>query len=181
MSEKRMPLRESIDAIKRGLSVMEKADKGFMQVRLAIQIPSFIQVYLHVFQVSKLIDMVISARPWQDIILFIIVTGLIELALFVVQYIIKKHDNCHNFAHRINQRRMIWEKIINMDYVHIENPDTYVMERRAMEGMGRMGRIFYNLLEIFSGTVSIVLGLIMIAPLAFRSAPQLSGYAGFCL
>lgn len=179
MREKRMPLRESIDAVKRGLSVMEKADKGFMQVRLAIQIPSFIQVYLHVFQVSKLIDMVISAKPWQDIILFIIVTVLIELALFVAQYIIKKHDNCHSFAYRINQRRMIWEKIINMDYVHIENPDTYVMERRAMEGMGRMGRIFFNLLEIFSGTVSIVLGLVMIAPLAFRSAPQLSGFAGF--
>lgn len=179
MREKRTPLRESIDAVKRGLSVMEKADKGFMQVRLAVQIPSFIQVYLHVFQVSKLIDMVISARPWQDIILFIIVTGLIELALFVAQYIIKKHDNCHNFSHRINQRRMIWEKIINMDYVHIESPDTYVMERRAMEGMGRMGRIFYNLLEIFSGTVSIVIGLIMIAPLAFRSATRLSGFAGF--
>lgn len=179
MREKRTPLRESIDAVKRGLSVIEKADKGFMQVRLAVQIPSFIQAYLHVFQVSKLIDMVISARPWQDIILFIIVTGLIEMMLFVAQYIIKKHDNCHNFARQINQRRMIWEKIINMDYVHIESPDTYVMERRAMEGMGRMGRIFFNLLEIFSGTVSIVIGLIMIAPLAFRSAPQLSGFAGF--
>lgn len=179
MREKRNSLRENIDAVKRGLSVIEKADKGFMKVRFAVQIPSFIQAYLHVFQVSKLIDMVISKRPWQDIIVFIIITGLIEMMLFVAQYIIKKHDNCHNFAYHINQRKMIWEKIINMDYVHIESPDTYVMERRAMEGMGRMGRIFYNLLEIFSGTVSIVIGLIMIAPLAFRSAPRLSGFAGF--
>ena len=179
MSDKRTPLRESIDAVKRGLSVMEKADKGFMQVRLAVQIPSFIQMYLQVFQVSKLIDMVISARPWQDIIVFIIITGSIDLALWIVQEIIKKHDNCHNFAHQINQRKMIWEKIINMDYVHIESPDTFIMERRAMDGMYRMGRVFYNLLEIFSGTVSIVLGLIMIAPIAFKSAPQLSGFAGF--
>ena len=179
MSEKRTPLRESIDSIKRGLSVMEKADKGFMKVRLATQIPSLIQTYLHVFQVSKLIDMVISAKPWQDIIVFIIVTVLIELSLFVAQYIIQRYNNCHNFSHRINQRKMIWEKIINMDYVHIESPDTFIMERRAIEGMGRMGRIFLNLLEIFGGTVSIVFGLIMIAPLAFRSAPQLSGFAGF--
>ncbi|MDE7279705.1 MAG: hypothetical protein K2N26_08280, partial [Oscillospiraceae bacterium] len=182
MREKRKAqtsLRESIATVKRCLSVMEKADKGFMRVRLAVQIPSFIQSYLHVFQVSKLIDMVISERPWQDIIVFLIIVGAIECALFVVQNIIKKHDNCHNFSYQTNQQRMIWEKIINMDYVHIENPDTYVMERRAMDGMDRMGRVFFNLLEVFSGVLSVVFGLIMLAPLAFRSAPQLSGFAGF--
>lgn len=158
---------------------MEKADKGFTKIRLAVTILVVIQEYLHVFQVSKLIDMVISKRPWQDIIVFLIIVGVIEMMLFIVQNIIKKHNNCHNFAYRTNQRKMIWKKIINMDYVHIESPDTFIMERRAMEGMGRMERIFLNLLEIFRGTISIVFGLIMIAPLAFRSAPRLSGFAGF--
>lgn len=182
MSEKRKAqtsLRESIATIKRCFSVIEKSDKGFIEIRFAIQIPSLIQSYLHVFQVSKLIDMVISGRTWQDIIVFLIIVGTIECALFVVQNIIKKRDNCHNFSYHINQRRMIWEKIINMDYVHIENPDTYVMERRAIEGMNRMGRVVFNLLEVFSGSISAIFGLIMLAPLAFRSAPQLSGLAGF--
>lgn len=179
MREKNNTLRESIATIKHGISIMEKADKGFMEMRFAVQVPSLIQAYLHIFQVTKLIDMVISARPWRDITAFLIITGVIELALFVVQNIIKRRDNCHTFSYRTNQRRMIWEKILNMDYVHIEKPDTYVMERRAIEGMGRMGRVFFNLLEIFSGLLSSVMGLIMIAPFAFESAPKLSGLAGF--
>lgn len=172
-------LRENINIIKRCLSVMEKADKGFMLVRFAVQIPSFIQVYLQVFQVTRLIDMVISARPWKDIVLFIIVTGLIGLALIITENIIKRHDNCHNFSYHTNQRRMLWEKIINMDYVHIENPDTHIKHHRAMQGMARMGRVFLNLLEVFSGSVCAVFGFIMLVPLAFKSAPQLSGFAGF--
>ncbi len=170
---------ESLSTIKRCFSVMEKADKGFMTVRFAVQIPSLIREYLNVFRMAKLIDMVISARPWQNIIIFSVVTGVIDLALSAAECIIKKHDNRHDFSYHMNQRRMIWEKIINMDYVHIEKPDTYVMEQRAIQGMGRMGRVLLNLLEVFSGSLSAVFGLVMIAPLAFGSAPKLAGIAGF--
>lgn len=170
---------ESLSTIKRCFSVMEKADKGFMTVRFAVQIPSLIREYLNVFRMAKLIDMVISAMPWQNIIIFSVVTGVIDLALSAAECIIKKHDNRHDFSYHMNQRRMIWEKIINMDYVHIEKPDTYVMEQRAIQGMGRMGRVILNLLEVFSGSLSAVFGLVMIAPLAFGSAPKLAGIAGF--
>ncbi len=151
-------LRERLNTIKRCLSVMEKADKGFMTIHFAVQIPSFIREYLNVFRMAKFIDMVISASPWQDIIMFAIVTGIADLTLSAAECIIKKHDNRHNFYYHMNQRRMIWEKIINMDYVHIEKPDTYVMERRAIEGIDRMGRVFLNLLEIFSGSICAVFG-----------------------
>ncbi|MDE5859270.1 MAG: ABC transporter ATP-binding protein/permease, partial [Oscillospiraceae bacterium] len=179
MREKNKALHENIDTIKHCLNLIEELDKGYIKRQFAIEIPTVIQEYLHAFQIAKLIDMVISARPWQDIILFLIIVGALELVLFIVQNIIRRHNNCHSFSYHTNQRRMIWEKIINMDYVHIENPDTYIKERQAIQGMGRMGRVFLNLLEIFSGTASIVLGIIMIAPLAFKSAPQLPGFAGF--
>lgn len=172
-------LRENLNTIKRCFGVTDKLDKGHTKRHFAVQIPSIIQEYLHVFQVTRLIDMVISERSWQDIVVFVIVTGMIELMLFAAQYIIERQKNCHNFSYSINKRKTVWEKILNMDYVHIEKPDTYVMERRAIEGMGRMGRVVLNLLEVFRGSISAIFGIIMLAPLAFRSAPQLSGLAGF--
>lgn len=125
-------LRENLNTIKRCFGVTDKLDKGHTKRHFAVQIPSIIQEYLHVFQVTRLIDMVISERSWQDIVVFVIVTGMIELMLFAAQYIIERQKNCHNFSYSINKRKTVWEKILNMDYVHIEKPDTYVMERRAI-------------------------------------------------
>lgn len=174
-----MTFKEKIFIIKRGIKMTGEMDKGRVARISAGKLLNTVQSLFHIYIVSRIIDMVVTAKPWRDIFIFTAVTAAIELAIFIALQTLDRRKESHQFQYNASRRRMMWEKIINMDYVHIEDPETHIQQHRAMQGIARIQRFINNFLESVAGLVSVIAGIVIIAPLALRSVPDLDGFAGF--
>ncbi|MDE6030903.1 MAG: hypothetical protein K2G32_04710, partial [Oscillospiraceae bacterium] len=174
-----MTFKEKIFIIKRGIKMTGEMDKGRIARISAGKLLNTVQSLFHIYIVSRIIDMVVTAKPWRDIFIFTAVTAAIELAIFIALQTLDRRKDSHQFRYDASKRRMMWEKIINMDYVHIEDPDTHIQHHRAQQGIESMLRFIYNFLDSMAGLVSVIAGIVIIAPLALRTASDLDGFAGF--
>ncbi len=172
-------IKKTVRVIKRCIAINEEADKGNLARHIASNMLQTAQNLFFVWLTSHLIDKVISGEPWQDIIVFVLITGAVDLAIFLAMQTINRWNNCHSFALEKNRGCRLWEKVLNMDYVHIENPETHIAVQRMYEAFGRMNRVFYGLFNMISGLITAVAGIAMILPLVIVSAPEASGFMGF--
>lgn len=176
---KKQNIRENGILLKRCLKIIKSADKGHTVRQIALRIPSVLQEYLHILIITGIIDMVISNEPQKDIILFTIITGLIELALFCIRHIINRGRNCREFAFEQNKQRMLWEKLLHMDYVYLENPETHIKYQQARNGMARLDNVLFILADAAEGLITAGMGFALIAPIALRNTDRMPGFWGF--
>ncbi len=165
--------------LRRCLKITKSAEKQHTKRQIAQRVPSVLQEYLHIFITMKIIDMVITNEPRWDIILFTVITGFMELLLFCIRHGINRGYNCRDFSLKQNKQRMLWEKLLHMDYVHLENPETHIQYQRAGNGMDRLDSVLFNLADAAEGLITAAVGLILIAPMAFRGTSELTGLWGF--
>lgn len=170
---------KTIRVVKRCLDIFEEADKGCFARGIAKDVLQTANSLFAVWVTSRLIDKVISGEPWQDIIIFILITALVELVFLTAILTIDRRHNCHSFASASYDNRILWEKIIKMDYVHIENPETHIAMQRMYQAFGRMNRVSYALFQCVTGLVTAIAGVVMILPLAFGGASEAAGFMGF--
>lgn len=170
---------KTLRVIRRCIELTEEHDKGYLARRVSISAISAVRNVVHIWVTARLIDMVISAEPWRNIIVFILITAAVNLALCFAETTVNKRKHCHDFTLEQKRSRSVWEKVLNMDYVHIEKPDTYVERSRMYQAYGRMGRTFYGLTQCATGAANAVTGIVMLIPLILRDAPEAEGFMGF--
>lgn len=171
--------RIAFHTVRRCLRIFNSADRGRMARSLTMMLLSASQEYLHIYILSSLIDLVNASRPWGELLRFTGAVGLVELALFIAIGTVERRRNCHNFAYHTNRKKMIWEKAMNVDYVHIEDPETHIRLKRAQQGMDIMDRMMEYLNSIFYGILLFVAGVALLMPFALRTASGRQGIAGF--
>lgn len=172
-------IRQKFHTIKRCLQIQNAADRGRTARGMAVIFLTAAQEYLHIFILTSIIDMVNASRLWREIIWFTGLMGLAELALVIAMKTIDRRQNCHNFAYNTNRKKMLWEKVMGMDYVHIEDPDTHIRLNRAQQGMERMDTLMECMGFVFYGTLLLAAGMVLVVPLAFKAASEPDGFAGF--
>lgn len=170
---------KTVRVVKRCLAIFDEADKGCFARGIAKNVLNTANELLTVWLTSQLIDKVVSGEPWRDIIIFVLITAAVTLGLYFAGTTIDRRKNCHSFASASYDNRVLWEKILNMDYVHIENPETHIAKQRMQQGFGRMNRVSYGMFNLVTGIITIIAGVVMILPLALRSAPEAEGFMGF--
>lgn len=170
---------KTIKVVKRCLNIFEESDKGCLARDVAKNVLNTAYELLTVWITSQLIDMVVSGEPWRDIIFFVLITAAVTHGLSFAATTIDRRHNCHSFASVSYDNRVLWEKIINMDYVHIENPETHIALQRMRQGFGRMNRVAYGIYSCITGLISIIASAVMILPLALRGVPGATGFMGF--
>lgn len=170
---------KTVKVAKRCLAMFDEADKGCFARGIAKEVLNTANSLFAVWITSQLIDMVVSGEPWRDIIIFVLITAAVTLGLYFAVTTIDRCKNCHSFASTSYDKRVLWEKILNMDYVHIENPETHIAKQRMMIGFNRMNRVSSGIFNLVSGLITITAGVVMILPLALRSAPEAKGFMGF--
>ncbi len=170
---------KTVNVVKRCLAMFDEADKGCFARGIAKEVLNTANELLTVWLTSQLIDKVVSGEPWRDIIIFVLITAAVTLGLYFAVTTIDRRKNCHSFASTSYDKRVLWEKILNMDYVHIENPETHIAKQRMMIGFNRMNRVSSGIFNLVSGLITITAGVVMILPLALRCSPETKGFMGF--
>ncbi len=141
---------KTVNVVKRCLAMFDEADKGCFARGIAKEVLNTANELLTVWLTSQLIDKVVSGEPWRDIIIFVLITAAVTLGLYFAVTTIDRRKNCHSFASTSYDKRVLWEKILNMDYVHIENPETHIAKQRMMIGFNRMNRVSSGIFNLVS-------------------------------
>ncbi len=170
---------KTVKVVRRCLAMFDEADKGCFARGIAKEVLNTANSLFAVWLTSQLIDKVVSGEPWRDIIIFVLITAAVTLGLYFAVTTIDRRKNCHSFASASYDNRVLWEKILHMDYVHIENPETHIAKQRMQQGFGRMNRVSYGMFNLVTGIITIIAGIVMILPLALRSAPKSEGFMSF--
>lgn len=181
-----MTLKEKLGIIKRGMKIIETADRGYLRRRAIDRVPGVITSFSGIFLASVVIDGVTQSKPVSYLITAALIVCGIELLTVLIQTVNNKRGQAHNALYELNTGRLIAKKVMNMDYARIEDIDTQnkksvaemYLIHNTNTGLASMTEHIAGLAE---GILSIILGIVLAAPMFSEEAAGAEGFLGFML
>ena len=182
-NEKILTPKEKREVIRRTLKAVDKADKGYIArdtIKYCVDLSGNI---LTVFLSALVIDGIAGAKPVDTLFIYAAIVVGVQALLSVVQRFLFRRNDSHNFKKTTNMQKNLWQKVMTMDYVHLESTDMqnkYANARRQPEnrtaGIEALCNYFKNTV---GGVFMVALGVILISPTVFRMPTETDGFIGF--
>lgn len=181
-NEKKHTFKERLGILKRTINILNEADPGCLFRALAREVPDIISSYAGIFFAGLIVDGVTSAKPVSYVITAALIVYGIEFFSRLIKQIICAKRNCHDFTLRENLNRLLWHKTLTLDYAKAEENETLNKYQTAQNYLDRSGGIAYQLEHITYmtyGFFNLVVGLILICPIALGKPVTQGGFIGF--
>lgn len=182
MNEK-MTLKEKIHIIKRSISLMNASDKGHTLRVFCQQLPEVVSTFAGVYLAALVIDGVTMSKPVGELLLTAAVTCAVTLSAFLLGHFINAHQSSHQFTYDRNMHKRLWEKVMNLDYTRAEDVETKNKYQSANHWLNNsnwgMSSIIYHLSYFGKSLASIIVGVVLIAPIVFVRPSNGEGFLGF--
>ncbi len=181
-----MTLKEKLGIIKRGMKIIENADRGYLRRRAIDRVPGVITSFSGIFLASVVIDGVTQSKPVSYLITAALIVCGIELLTVLIQTVNNKRGQAHKALYELNTGRLIAKKVMNMDYARIEDIDTQnkksVAEMYLIHNTGTgLASMTENIAGFAEGILGIILGIALAAPMFSEEAVGTEGFLGFML
>ena len=165
----------------KALKLNEKADKGYTLRYILNNLLYLVSEFLAIILVKQIINGIADGKGLNEMLkITALNVGLCMLANIMIK-VVKRRQECHEASNSQNLNNMINEKVMHMDFSHIESPDTNNRIERTINNMfGRhsicsipdaMAELVYNIFTV-------IIGVIMILPSVLTKSGQ-SGIIGF--
>ncbi|MCM1335527.1 MAG: ABC transporter ATP-binding protein/permease [Bacteroides sp.] len=182
MNEK-MTLKEKIAVLKRSVALMNEADPGYTLRALCQQLPEVVSGFAGVTLASRVIDGVTSAKPIGELLATAAIACAVTLLAALLGHFIDKRQSSHTFILDQNLHKLLWKKVMELDYTRAEDVETMNKLRNARRWLdsGNIGmrRIVYHLSYLGNNLVSVIAGVALIAPIVFVRPAGGEGFWGF--
>lgn len=179
--EKKLTARERRGIILRALRLNEQADKGYTLRLVLKEILQVMGEYLMILLTWTIIDGVTSGKDLRALLIPTAVSAGFGVATQVAMNFVDRRESCHKATHDMRLRRVMTDKIMSMDYVHLEDPDMQNRYNMCMDylfswhGISSVPRIAGNMaVDLFR----IIIGAALIIPSVIHSGGS-TGFAGF--
>lgn len=180
--EKKRTFKERLGILKRTINVLEEADRGCLFRAVVRELPEIITGYAGIYLASLVIDGVTASKPVSYLLTAALIVCAAELLSKLAKQLICSKKNCHDFSMRENLNKLLWHKTLTLDYAKAEETETLNKYRTAQNYLDRSGGIAYQLEHITYltyGFINLIVGLILICPIAFAKPAQQGGFIGF--
>lgn len=182
-NEKLLTPKEKREIIRRTLKAVNKADRGYIArdtIKYCVDLSGDI---FSIFLAALVIDGIAGAKPVDTLLIYAAIVVGVQALLSVVQRFLFRRSNSHSFKKTTNMQKNLWQKVMTMDYVHLESTDMqnrYANARRQPEnrsaGIEALCNYFRNTV---GGIFRVVSGAVLIIPTIFREPTETSGFMGF--
>lgn len=155
----------NLDILKTGIKEIHGLNKWVMPTGILYGFFSSIAPFVNIYMSARIIDELIVTQDVDRIILFVGITIGLNLLIHLLST---------GLDHiRIRQRSIAWqnqdmrinEKIIKMDYEHIENPEVHALREKIIEAERMNGGGIYSLMndltELTQGATKLLVSIIM--------------------
>ncbi|WP_294476145.1 ABC transporter ATP-binding protein, partial [uncultured Ruminococcus sp.] len=178
---KKLSHKEIRKLVIKALKLNEKADKGYTLRAVLDNMLYLASEYLAIVLVQQIINGIADGKGLNEMLrITALNVGLCMLA-YITSKAVMRRRQCHEASHSQNLNNMINEKVMRMDFSHIESPDTNSRIERTVNNMFG-GHSVSSIPEITAGLVynifTVIIGVIMILPSVFIKSGQ-SGIVGF--
>lgn len=181
-NEKKLTFKERLGVLKRTINILNEADPGSVFRAFVRELPDIISGYAGIYFAGLIVDAVTSAKPVSYIITAALIVFAIEFFGTLVKQIILAKRNCHDFTLNENLRKLLWHKTLTLDYSKAEETETKNKRQTARNYLELNGGIAYQLEHITyitQGLFNLVVGLILLCPIALGKPVTQGGFIGF--
>lgn len=182
-AEKTMSFKERMRIYKRCLKFTEQADKGYILRDVLGFIPMTIDEFITIYLSREIIDGISRGESVENLIIFTALINLVFFALYVFIKFIKRREESHSFCLKSGMNRQIFDKLLTMDYVHIEDSGMQTKCERAQQYANNsytgVRSIAENIKFLVDGILRTVMGIVLIVPIVCAPAEQHEGVVGF--
>lgn len=182
-NEKMLTSKEKMKIIHRTLKAVGKADRGYIardMIKYCVDLSGDI---FSVFLSALVIDGIAQAKPIKTLLIYAAIVVGIQLLLSVIQRFLFRRNNYHSFKKTTNLQKNLWQKVMTMDFVHLESTDTQNRYSNAQRQPENRTAGIEALCNYFRTTVGgafmVVSGIVLIIPTAFRTPTETGGFIGF--
>lgn len=180
---KKKTFKDKLIIIRRALSLIEEADQGQVARAFAESVPDLVLSFSNVYLAALVIDGVLQAKPLNYLLSAAAIVCGVDLFSLLAKYVINRQAECHKLLHVKNTRWFISRKVMTMDYARVENIETQNKLQNASQhiSQGSFGipALVNQMVYLLHGIASIVLGVILVAPMLFSKPTVQDGFIGF--
>lgn len=181
--EKKLTAKEKREIIRRTLKAVNAADKGYVArdtIKYCIDLSGeFILIFLS----ALVIDGIAQSKPVGTLLIYAAIVVSIEAILSVIQRFLFRRKDSHDFAKTSNLQKNLWQKVMTMDYIHLESTDTQNQyanaQRQPDNNNAGIGAVCNYFKFAIGGLFMVITGIMLIIPMAFRNPTETSGFTGF--
>ncbi|MDE7298608.1 MAG: hypothetical protein K2N94_07235, partial [Lachnospiraceae bacterium] len=172
--------RESrLELLRRCIRLLNQADPGGTAVEFLAVIPEQAGDFLNIYLMAQVITAVTEQRGVREVIWLTAAVCGGGFLLGLLARMLRRRKECHIFAHRQNLLRIVWEKVMNIDYVHIEDPETHLKFAQVQYGLGRLNVLRRNIVRCWVGAVNFMFSLLLALPVIAKTPVRTDGFIGF--
>lgn len=167
--------------LRRALKLNEQADRGYT---LRIVLKDILQVageYLMILLTYIIIDGATTGKDLRGLLIPTAVCAGIGVVSQVAMKFVTRRESSHSARHRIQLRSVLNEKLMSMDYVHLEDPDMqnrYNMCVNHLFGWHGIATVPALVGDLAVDLFRIIIGAVLIIP-SVMSGSGKTGFAGF--
>ena len=177
----KLTAKERRSIIMRAIKLNEQADKGCTLRLVMCEVLSLANEYLFILLISFVTNGIAGGMELNALLASTAVIVAVCLAVQIAVKFIKRRENSHKSKHDIQLRNMLNEKLMNMDYVHLEDPDMqnrYNMCMNYLFNFHGVSSVPKFMGYIAAAVLRIIIGAALIIPSVIRSGGGY-GFAGF--
>lgn len=182
MSEKNLTAKEKRDIIKRTLKAVNAADKGYVARDTAKYCIDLAGEFISIYLSALVIDGISQSKPVGTLLMYAAVVVGIQAVLSVIQRLLFRRRDSHKFKRDTNLQKSLWQKVMTMDYVHLESTDMqnrFANAKRQPDSNAGINRACEYFRNTVGGLFMVITGTVLIIPIAFVKPTVTTGFAGF--
>ena len=180
MHEENLNGRQKRAVIRRTLKAVDEADRGYIARIVLAHLAELSSDFILIFLSALVIDGIAQEKPIRTLLVYAAFAVGIQVLLGLLQCFLRRREQSHNFADRMNLHRRLWHKAMTMDFVNLENADTknrYVNASRQPDNINAgIAATCSSFRTIAGGIFLILTGAVLILPAALRESTQSAGF-----
>ena len=181
VKEIKMTAKERRKVLLRTIKLNKQADKGFTLRLTVCGVLSLASEYLFILLISFITNGIAEGKELKELLILTAAVSAVCLGSQIVIKFINRRESSHKFRHDFGLVGIMNKKIMNMDYVHLEDPDMqnrYNMCLNYLHGWRGATAVSELVGDTIIAIVRITIGAVLIIPSVLQSSGQ-SGFAGF--
>lgn len=181
-TQNKLSAKESRAIIGRSLQFLEKSNPGCMLRSTVSNTFDAIVGYAGIWLAAMVVDAISQQKPLSDMLLIAAIAVAVQLICRIIYREINRWKECHFFEMKQNMQKTLLDKVMTMDYVRMENPktqDAYENAKRQLFGNMGIFSLYNNFPCALVSLLHIIIGLVLLSPIAFKPATVQGGFIGF--
>lgn len=182
-NEEKLSAKEKREIIKRTLKAVSVADSGYLIKDIIEYVLGLATEFVFIYLSALVIDGITQSKPVGTLLSYAAIVVGLQAVIFMIKWFLFRRSSSQTFARSTNLHKNLWQKVMTMDFIHLESTDTqnkfsnadYQINNYNTGIPAQSTYIKYGI----GGLFLIITGVILIIPMVFVKPVTTTGFSGF--